>query len=75
MVASDKFWRGGLQSLCDHCHNSRKDVEWHGYDRTVGEDGLPLDPLIQSIAREKRGGGGIGKFRMTGNSRPRWPYK
>lgn len=37
-------------------------MEWHGYDRTVGVDGLPLDPLIQSIAREKRGGGGHWKI-------------
>ena len=41
----NSFWTGKLQSLCDHCHNSRKkDLERLGYDRTVGVDGLPLDP-------------------------------
>ena len=41
----NKFWLGRLQSLCDHCYNSRKkDVERRGYDRAVGVDGLPLDP-------------------------------
>jgi len=39
-----KFWFGRLQSLCDHCHNSRKkDIERLDYDRTVGVDGLPVD--------------------------------
>jgi 5-methylcytosine-specific restriction enzyme A len=41
----NKFWLGKLQSLCEHCHNSRKkDLERLGYDRSVGVDGLPLDP-------------------------------
>jgi len=39
------FWLGPLQSLCAHCHESRKKFrERHGYDRGCGSDGLPLDP-------------------------------
>ena len=41
----NKFWLGKLQSLCEHCHNSRKkDIERHGYSCDVGVDGFPLDP-------------------------------
>ena len=41
----NKFWLGKLQSLCERCHNStKKDLERHGYDSTVGVDGFPLDP-------------------------------
>jgi hypothetical protein len=41
----NKFWLGELQSLCTHCHESRKKFrERHGYDRGCGPDGLPLDP-------------------------------
>ena len=40
-----KFWTGKLQSLCSHCHESRKkSAEHRGYDRTIGPDGLPIDP-------------------------------
>jgi hypothetical protein len=40
----NQFWLGELQSLCSHCHEStKKFCEKHGYDRTVGSDGLPLD--------------------------------
>jgi 5-methylcytosine-specific restriction enzyme A len=39
------FYNGELQSLCGHCHNSRKkQQETHGYQRDVGIDGWPLDP-------------------------------
>jgi hypothetical protein len=39
------FWRGALQSLCDHCHESRKKIEeTRGYRLDVGLDGWPLDP-------------------------------
>jgi hypothetical protein len=38
-------WTGALQSLCAHCHESRKKlVERYGYDKTIGLDGLPTDP-------------------------------
>jgi hypothetical protein len=41
----NSFWTGKLQSLCERCHNSgKKGLERDGYDRTVGVDGLPLDP-------------------------------
>jgi 5-methylcytosine-specific restriction protein A len=40
-----RFWTGKLQSLCSHCHESRKKFAEHrGYDRTIGPDGLPIDP-------------------------------
>jgi hypothetical protein len=40
-----EFWRGKLQSLCSHCHESRKKrFEHRGYDNTIGEDGWPIDP-------------------------------
>jgi 5-methylcytosine-specific restriction protein A len=39
------FMQGDLQSLCFHCHNSRKkDLESLGFHRDVGTDGWPLDP-------------------------------
>jgi len=31
-----KFWNGKLQSLCAHCHESRKNA--------IGVDGWPIDP-------------------------------
>ena len=38
------FWLGPLQSLCTHCHESRKKFrEKHGYDKGCGSDGFPLD--------------------------------
>jgi hypothetical protein len=40
-----KFWNGKLQSLCAHCHESRKKrLEHRGYDNTIGLEGLPTDP-------------------------------
>jgi 5-methylcytosine-specific restriction enzyme A len=40
-----EFWRGKLQSLCAHCHESRKKrFEHRGYDNTIGVDGMPFDP-------------------------------
>ena len=40
-----KFWAGALQSLCPHCHESRKKrLENRGYDNTIGLDGMPTDP-------------------------------
>jgi 5-methylcytosine-specific restriction endonuclease McrA len=39
------FYFGELQSLCQHCHSSRKKrQETHGYQRDVGLDGWPTDP-------------------------------
>ena len=36
---------GELQSLCQHCHSSRKkQQETHGYQRDIGADGWPTDP-------------------------------
>jgi hypothetical protein len=36
---------GALQSLCAHCHSSRKQsIERRGYDTAVGIDGWPIDP-------------------------------
>jgi hypothetical protein len=41
----NKFWLGPLQSLCSHCHESRKKhLERRGYLPDVGPDGWPLDP-------------------------------
>jgi len=35
-----------LQSLCSACHDSHKQsIERLGYDKTIGLDGWPLDPL------------------------------
>jgi len=38
-----KFWSGRLQSLCAHCHESRKAFQ-RGYDNAIGPDGMPIDP-------------------------------
>ena len=39
------FYFGELQSLCQHCHSSRKkQLEIYGYQRDVGVDGWPIDP-------------------------------
>jgi 5-methylcytosine-specific restriction enzyme A len=39
------FYFGELQSLCQHCHSSRKkQLETYGYQRDVGADGWPIDP-------------------------------
>jgi 5-methylcytosine-specific restriction endonuclease McrA len=41
----NKFKLGKLQSLCDPCHSSRKQIiEARGYDIAVDEDGWPTDP-------------------------------
>ena len=41
----NKFWLGGLQSLCDPCHKSTKAfLELNGYRKDIGLDGWPLDP-------------------------------
>jgi 5-methylcytosine-specific restriction enzyme A len=38
-----KFWTGALQSLCAHCHESKKKfVERCAYDKTIGPDGMQL---------------------------------
>jgi 5-methylcytosine-specific restriction endonuclease McrA len=40
-----KFWFGRLQSLCDRCHNTAKQLEErYGYDLEVGLNGEPTDP-------------------------------
>lgn len=41
------FWdRSNWQSLCKHCHDSVKQrIERNGYDKTIGPDGFPVDPL------------------------------
>jgi 5-methylcytosine-specific restriction protein A len=42
---SIEFWNGKLQSLCAHCHESRKKrLQHRGYDSTIGLDGMPTDP-------------------------------
>lgn len=39
------FYFGELQSLCAHCHSSRKkQLESYGYQLDVGPDGWPIDP-------------------------------
>lgn len=40
------FWdRSNWQSLCKHCHDSRKKrIEQHGHDFGGDADGIPLDP-------------------------------
>ncbi|RXG91577.1 HNH endonuclease [Bradyrhizobium zhanjiangense] len=41
----DLFCLGELQSLCSHCHNSRKQqMEARGFDVMVDDDGWPTDP-------------------------------
>jgi 5-methylcytosine-specific restriction enzyme A len=38
------FWEGVLQSLCKHCHDSRKKQdEARGYATDIGLDGYPID--------------------------------
>ena len=44
VIISSFYW-GELQSLCQHCHSSRKkQQETHGYQRDIGADGWPTDP-------------------------------
>jgi len=39
------FEYGPLQSLCDGCHSSdKRTIERHGFSRTIGADGYPVDP-------------------------------
>jgi len=39
------FWFGALQSLCKTCHDkAKRHLEKKGFDRTIGIDGLPIDP-------------------------------
>lgn len=41
----NKFLLGAVQSLCEPCHNKRKQqIERRGFYDGVGVDGLPLDP-------------------------------
>jgi hypothetical protein len=50
-----KFWFGKLQSLCTHCHESRKQFEEsRGFDLTVGIDGWPIDPRHLFYQYDKR---------------------
>ena len=48
-----KFCAGALQSLCPHCHESRKKrLEHRGYDDTIGLDGMPTDrrhPIYRNV--------------------------
>jgi hypothetical protein len=40
----NQFWCGPLQSLCRPCHDSGKKFEEnHGFDNTIGADGMPID--------------------------------
>ena len=46
------FREGELQSLCWSCHEQRKkSIERLGYDRSIGLDGWPIDPLHPSYVR------------------------
>jgi 5-methylcytosine-specific restriction protein A len=43
------FYENELQSLCWNCHERRKkSIETLGYDKTIGVDGWPVDPLHPS---------------------------
>src|SRR5262245_11064734 len=47
-----------LQSLCSHCHESRKKFLEHcGFDNTIGADGMPVEPRHPEIASEPAGHG------------------
>jgi hypothetical protein len=53
------FWdSANWQSLCAHCHNSRKKrAERLGYDPTPGLDGLPVDsrhPFLRQRASSNK---------------------
>src|SRR5262245_29882607 len=46
------FVEGELQSLCWPCHEQRKNsVERLGYDKSIGADGWPCDPLHPAYTR------------------------
>lgn len=48
------FKLGELQSLCASCHNSvKQNVERYGFDRTIGIDGMPVDPNHPCYTRGK----------------------
>jgi hypothetical protein len=52
------FSLGPLQSLCETCHNSRKQAaERRGYTADVGDDGWPLDPKHPSNTGKLHTGG------------------
>lgn len=56
------FWYGKLQSLCTHCHESRKKyVEHRGFNNDIGIDGMPIDRrhpfytgVVPAIGGERR---------------------
>jgi hypothetical protein len=40
------FDQKNLQSLCEHHHNAVKQgIERRGYDKAIGNDGWPIDPM------------------------------
>ena len=42
---AEKFFHGGLQSLCDDCHQrAKQSEELKGFSTQVGIDGWPVDP-------------------------------
>jgi hypothetical protein len=50
----NKFWLGKSQSLCTHCHESRKKfIERRGFDKAISADGYPIDPRHPVYARER----------------------
>lgn len=52
----NQFWLGELQSLCKHCHESRKKVQnVRGYQPDIGADGFPIDPNHPAYAGRVRG--------------------
>jgi 5-methylcytosine-specific restriction endonuclease McrA len=53
------FTLGALQSLCFHCHNSRKKMmEQRGYHSDFDEQGWPLDPSHPTNVRARANEGG-----------------
>ncbi len=53
----EKFWNGPFQSLCKHCHDSRKQRMEHGkggYALDIGIDGYPIDPNHPSNVLNKK---------------------
>jgi 5-methylcytosine-specific restriction enzyme A len=46
-----RFAFGAIQSLCKHCHESRKRViERRGYDTAIDADGLPFTKLYDGVS-------------------------
>jgi 5-methylcytosine-specific restriction enzyme A len=48
------FFSGELESLCSQCHAETDAALRRGYDRTIGEDGWPVDREHHPVYQERQ---------------------